>query len=565
MKRLARVVETCDSWNHFTKKRTQAELDGDDNWYSFGERCGKIVQVIEEEHQANGTYWQKLACGHTRFINKHTLRVQGRSPDFKRLLPHQMEVVEFWEKSPNSRILIGDPTGSGKTWSSGFAMREHPEMGPFLLIVPPNDKYRWADEELPEILGHNSEDLLDKLEARRDWSIFVYTKGKIPLHTKVCIVPSTRIDRAEFKEALKFWIPRTIIVDEVHQYKDIKNSNRGKALQEIVQTIKPEGVLLMSATPIMNRISEYFPILNILDPTKFSSPGILESRCYWIGSKATALKPQYKDWWKYETESIIIKRDDEELGIPKPPIEVNNLWVNKDDYQFNDQFKKEYENLLNELENALKEKSVTARCVIGIIAQIREITGRFKIQPILEYVDQWLQLTPAPAKICIGVHHKIVRQLLTQVLAPYGALSMSDEDPEEKDRIEREFRDNPERRVLICSVTSAGQGRNFQFCKNAILGERQWNPAREKQFFGRFQRIVRNPDGSIKMHFTPEDKVVIDVFNMREGFDEFMDPTVALKEDITDSIEDEDFQPDVNIMIDLAYKIVAARHKYIGV
>ena len=44
-------------------------------------------------------------------------------------------------------------------------------------------------------------------------------------------------------------------------------------------------------------------------------------------------------------------------------------------------------------------------------------------------------------------------------------------------------------RILIASTLAAGEGLNLQFCSDAILLERQWNPANEEQVEGRFHRF----------------------------------------------------------------------------
>jgi SNF2 family DNA or RNA helicase len=49
-------------------------------------------------------------------------------------------------------------------------------------------------------------------------------------------------------------------------------------------------------------------------------------------------------------------------------------------------------------------------------------------------------------------------------------------------------------RVMVASTLAAGEGLNLQFCSDAIMLERQWNPANEEQAEARFHRFgQKNP------------------------------------------------------------------------
>src|SRR5207244_2615388 len=54
-----------------------------------------------------------------------------------------------------------------------------------------------------------------------------------------------------------------------------------------------------------------------------------------------------------------------------------------------------------------------------------------------------------------------------------------------------------EARVMIASTLAAGEGINLQFCSDAVILERQWNPANEEQAEGRFHRFGQKNSVSI--------------------------------------------------------------------
>jgi len=154
--------------------------------------------------------------------------------------------------------------------------------------------------------------------------------------------------------------------------------------------------------------------------------------------------------------------------------------------------------------------------------------------------------------------------MLQKTLKEHNPICISDEAPEIKmARIEK-FK-KIENRVLIASILGAGQGLNIQFCKNAIIAEREWNPAKEEQFCGRFHRIVKNPDGSVKTEFDDaRDSVNIDVLNAKNTIDEFFDDLVDLKSHVVDSTMESEYGYNLDFLLELCGRITSSRLKHAG-
>jgi hypothetical protein len=195
--------------------------------------------------------------------------------------------------------------------------------------------------------------------------------------------------------------------------------------------------------------------------------------------------------------------------------------------------------------------------------QLRHHTGRMKILSAAMWIETWMMCNPGE-KLAVGIHHKAVRESLAALLKNRKPLQMSDEGPEEKDRIEKAFRDGKSN-LLICSILSAGTGRNFQFCKNAVILERQWNRSKEDQFAQRFHRIVKDSEGRIKEHFTEEDMVTVYVLQARASFDEYFDNLVDLKGMVCDTTDANEEYPEYEDMVKLARRVVKERRKWVGI
>ena len=59
----------------------------------------------------------------------------------------------------------------------------------------------------------------------------------------------------------------------------------------------------------------------------------------------------------------------------------------------------------------------------------------------------------------------------------------------QRDPILTEFRENPDRHVLLMSYGAGSVGLNLQFCRYVFLFDRWWNPAVEDQAINRAHRI----------------------------------------------------------------------------
>ena len=71
-----------------------------------------------------------------------------------------------------------------------------------------------------------------------------------------------------------------------------------------------------------------------------------------------------------------------------------------------------------------------------------------------------------------------------QPLQYHGRIPSKQRDP-----ILKEFKENPDRNVLLMSYGAGAVGLNLQFCRYVFLYDRWWNPAVEDQAINRAHRI----------------------------------------------------------------------------
>jgi SNF2 family DNA or RNA helicase len=510
---------------------------------------------------------QILKCGHNIIstIEIHKKNSQ-RNLLWDRLLPFQQEFVEFAEAN-NCRAICRDQMGMGKTIESLSVVINNMEKFTdnftkyCLIVTPVGSIYNWEEEAL-KWFGLDNPSSMEHFMMTPQ---VVITGGQLltPL-SKVVICPWSKLSDKKIQEQLLTIGIASIIVDECHFFKDEK-SQRTSSLLKLVRTMAPESPLLfLSGTLVENRIMEMKVALNLLDPKFFYSWEVLDRFCsHSREGKALSLSPYYRDRFFARTSKYMIGRKKEDVNLPLPTLKKSNVWTDPQDFKVNEDLALAYNKTLDEMEVLLSTPAKTSASLIGLMQQLRHITGKMKILGAATFIENFFIENPGE-KLAVGIHHISVRESLAALLSHRNPLQMSDEDPKRKDEIERGFR-NGESNLLICSILSAGVGRNFQFCKNALIVERQWNRSKEDQFTERFHRILTDEMGRVKAHFTEKDDVTVWTMQGKNTFDEFFDPLIHLKGIIVDSSEESTEElPEENFILELAEQVVAARIKWVG-
>jgi SWI/SNF-related matrix-associated actin-dependent regulator 1 of chromatin subfamily A len=449
--------------------------------------CNKIA-VEQSRLKIGKTLIIKLACGH---ILHSTNLEQSTTTAYDSIIfadgckprPYQIDAIKFAEES-DVRLIIADEAGLGKTIESAGLLRLHPnELLPAAIVCPSTVKLQWM-YELRRICDTPQKKFLvqviqsGKEKAMPGFDIYVIT-----------------YDMLKNDDVFTAFLPentiKTIIIDECQR---IKNhlSDRAKAVQRVARRAK--HIIAMSGTPIKNNAGEYFTVLNLVKPTMFPHyQRYIDNYCDAYNNGWSQKIGGLKDAARFheDTKDIIIRRTKAEVLKDLPSIERKFHHVELDK-----KLNKVYATLMQELEDSMYgEGNETMMVAIAIMSKMRHICGISKVAECVDFVTEFLLSTDR--KIVIFSHHQDVMEMLRSQLdswcveGDFGKpLTLhSGLNGDERTRLVTEFRENPTRRVMIASTLAAGEGLNLQFCSDAILLERQWNPANEEQVEGRFHRF----------------------------------------------------------------------------
>jgi SNF2 family DNA or RNA helicase len=190
---------------------------------------------------------------------------------------------------------------------------------------------------------------------------------------------------------------------------------------------------------------------------------------------------------------------------------------------------------------------------IVIMTKMRKITGVSKVTAAAEWIQDFMESTDR--KLTVFIQHDDVMTLLAAECNAFldsPALQMvSGLNQEKRHNLVMKFKDDNASRLMIASTLVAGEGINLQFCSDALLMERQWNPANEEQAEARFHR------------YGQKNAVTVNYMIVSETIDEYFTELVEQKRAIVaGALDNKVIQwNENNLMADLAMVLVTKGKK----
>lgn len=476
--------------------------------------CKKIA-VESSRLRIGKTLIIKLVCGHIL----HSEQISSNFSVYDSIVfsdgckprPYQIEAIKFGEDS-NVRFILADEQGLGKTIEVLSLLRLHPEkLLPAVIVVPSTVKLQWMFE-IHRICGTGASFLVQVIQSGKERAMPGF---------KIYVVTYDMLKNKDMFSFLPEGLIKTLIIDECQRVKN-HLSDRAKAVQRVAK--ETPHVVAMSGTPIKNNAGEYFTVLNLVKPMMFPHyQKFIDNYCdsYNSGWSQKIGGLRDADRFHEDTKDIIIRRTKSDVLPDLPSIDRKFHHVELDR-----KLNKAYAAAMQELDELLYsdnsefEKSTN---MIAIMSKMRHITGVSKVAECVDFVTEFLLSTDR--KIVVFSHHQDVMMMLEnqinawceeggfgKVLKLHSGLS-----GDERTKLVDVFKNDSNRRLMIASTLAAGEGLNLQFCSDAVLLERQWNPANESQAEARFHR------------FGQQNAVSITYMIATETIDEFFTELVEVK------------------------------------
>jgi SNF2 family DNA or RNA helicase len=410
-------------------------------------------------------------------------------------LPHQLETAKQVIENMNGKAILADEVGLGKTIEAGLILKEYMIRGlvkKVLILVPASLVTQWSYEL-------NSKFFIPAVSQRKS---YVWEQ---------CDVVVSSIDTAKrdpHRDIIYKQDYDLIIIDEAHKLKNNKTKN-----YEFVQNLKKKFCLLLTATPIQNRIEEIFNLVSLLKPGHLGSETAFYEK-YKRDARSLNDNEHLKElvnkvmirnrradtgieWTKrhVETIPIVFSPQEKELYEAITELKSEGDWVQTSAFSvmtLQREACSSRESVFYTLKNMLQKKENPTKAfedqIQYLISKVEAVTTNSKAEKALELIQK------IDDKVIIFTEYRATQMYLQWYLKQNGISSVPFRGGfkrGKKDWMRELFQKHAQ--VLI-ATEAGGEGINLQFCNHIINFDLPWNPMRLEQRIGRIHRLGQEKD-----------------------------------------------------------------------
>ncbi|SEM27865.1 Helicase conserved C-terminal domain-containing protein [Mesobacillus persicus] len=410
-------------------------------------------------------------------------------------LPHQLEVAKQVVENMNGKAILADEVGLGKTIEAGLVLKEYMIRGlvkKALILVPASLVSQW------------------EMELNSKFFIPAVAQKKSYVWERFDVVVSS-IDTAKrnpHRDIIYEQNYDMVIIDEAHKLKNSKTKN-----YEFVQSLKKKFCLLLTATPIQNKVSEIFNLVSLLKPGHLGSES-----AFFEKYKKDARSLNDNEHLRELVNKVMIRNRREDTGIEwtKRHVETIPITFTKEEQELynsihilRDQssggpsspfslmtLQREacssreavYYTLKNMLQRQQTPSAEFEQKIASIIKKVEAVTTNSKAVKALELIKK------IDDKVIIFTEYRASQLYLQWYLQQNGITSVPFRGGfkrGKKDWMKELF----EKKAQVLIATEAGgEGINLQFCNHIINFDLPWNPMRLEQRIGRIHRLGQKKD-----------------------------------------------------------------------
>ena len=414
---------------------------------------------------------------------KHKLKRAKTGEQFKgKLMNFQKEGLDFLLKS-SGNALLADEMGLGKTVQTLSYVSTEKQTFPVLIVAPLVTLNNW-EREIQKFLKKKSRN--GRILESESPSVTLIRTGKskeLPKSDIYVINYELLLKRSDDLEQVGI---RTIVCDEVHNLRS-KTTQKYKAVKKLAALPSVHYRIGLSGTPIYNRGSEIWPIIDILKPGLLGSfKEFCEYFCY-VNEKGKAIVLENKRASlrnELQKHVMLRRKKADVLKELKDKVRYKQVIASDTDYYL-EELDKIWKKLESEQKEAQTEFSKSASYHRAIQSE-RQIAGVAKLPHVINFVKDIMEIEESVVVFC---HHKVIHKLLHESLQDFSPVSIigGQSDSLRQDQIDK-FQKG-ESKLMIAGIRAGNVGINLTKAKYVIFAELDWSPAIHRQAEDRLHRI----------------------------------------------------------------------------
>lgn len=479
-----------------------------------------------------------------KLISVDTLRAK--------LIPYnfQLQLALQVINEMNTNAILADEVGLGKTIEAGLIMKElllRDQINSILIISPKSLLSQWKTEM-----------------AEKFGEIFsIANNHKIDLNTANRIICSHNFMTRKYDKLVsRVW--DLIVVDEAHNFRNTHSKGR-----VCLANLRKNHFLLLTATPLCNKLTDLFSIVDLIQPGVFDSERLFVSR-FAEDAKSRVVKSEGANQLRQVLREIMCRTLREQTGIPFTKRFVDSRTLEADEPERNfidkateylrDVYKNHYKTIETlMMENPTRKISESQSNAI-LVFQAIALQQSFSSSPeaSIESLKKRQQRFPSEkgvtdkliemAKQVKSSKIKLLKKVLNEIpneqalifclrrITAYSLKEVLEQEFGKADVFLGNMSQNQRDQVIsafkkgeikyLIATDSAAEGLNLQNCCVMFNYDLHWNPMKIEQRIGRIHRYKQDRDVTIfnlTLKDTIDDYVLhilyqkIDLFTMTIG------------------------------------------------
>jgi SNF2 family DNA or RNA helicase len=399
-----------------------------------------------------------------------------------KLLNFQKEGLDFLLKS-SGNALLADEMGLGKTVQTLSYAATEKQTFPILVVAPLVTLNNW-EREIAKFLKKKSRN--GRIIESESPSVTIIRTGKSKELPKTDIYIINYELLFKRNDDLSKVGLKTIVCDEVHNLRS-KTTQKYKAVKKLAALPSILYRIGLSGTPIYNRGSEIWPIIDIIKPGLLGSfKEFCEYFCY-VNEKGKAIVLENKRASlrnELQKHVMLRRKKADVLKELKDKVRYKEVIAADTDYYL-EELDKIWKKVENEQKDAESEFSKSASYNRAIQSE-RQIAGIAKLPHVINFVKNIMEIEESVVVFC---HHKVIHKLLHESLQEFSPVSIigGQSDATRQDQIDK-FQKG-ESKLMIAGIRAGNVGINLTRAKYVIFAELDWSPAIHRQAEDRLHRI----------------------------------------------------------------------------
>lgn len=394
----------------------------------------------------------------------------------------QREGLDFLLKS-SGNALLADEMGLGKTVQTLAYLATEQQALPCLVIAPLVTLRNWQ-REVGNFMKKKSRN--GRLMDGETPSSTVIRKGKAQNIGKFDFyIINYELLEKRFNDLSKLNI-KSIICDEVQNLRS-KTTKKYATVKKLAALDSVKYRIGLSGTPIYNRGSEIWPIVDILRPGMLGSfKEFCEYFCYVNDKgKAIVLENKRESLRAELCNHVMLRRKKSDvLKELKDKVRYKEI-IDSDSVYYNKELDKIWKKLEEEQKQAETEFDKSASYHRAIQSE-RQAAGVAKLPHVINFVKNIMEIDESVVVFC---HHRAIHDLLHKSLSEYSPSSIIGGQSDNARQLQIDTFQEGKTKLMIAGLRAGNVGINLTRAKYVIFAELDWSPAIHRQAEDRLHRM----------------------------------------------------------------------------